>query len=135
MLVYVDDLLVTGSNMQLINDLIHALRSDFPITDLGKLHYFLGIEATHNFNGSILLTQKKYIADLLDRTNMTLTKPVKTPMATFTKLSMHLGNLFEDASLYQSIVESLQYLSFTRPDLHFAISKVCQYMHSPRVPH
>lgn len=50
-LVYVDDLLVTGSSMPCITELISALRSDFPITDLGRLHYFSSVEATFNSKG------------------------------------------------------------------------------------
>ncbi|KAF5459048.1 hypothetical protein F2P56_023037 [Juglans regia] len=56
-------------------------------------------------------------------------------MATSDKLSAFTGNLLEDPTLYRSTVGSLQYLSFTRPDLEFAVSKVCQFMHAPRIPH
>ncbi|KAF5455827.1 hypothetical protein F2P56_025362 [Juglans regia] len=105
-LVYVDDLLITDSSLQCISDLVFALKTDFLITDLGSLHFFLGIEATFNSNG-LLLTQQKYINDLLHKTNMQLAKPVKSPMATSDKLSAFTGNLFEDPTLYRSTVGSL----------------------------
>lgn len=117
-----------------VTTLLHDLSSEFPITNLGKLSFFLGIEATYNKDG-ILLTQSKYVAELLEKTKIQSAKPIKTPMATSKKLSMYLGSMFEDPSLYRSTVGSLQYLSFTRPDLAFAVSKVCQYMHAPRAPH
>lgn len=53
-LVYVDDLLITGSSLSHISDLINTLQSDFPITDLGNLHYFLGVEVTPTSNGLLL---------------------------------------------------------------------------------
>ncbi|KAF5451231.1 hypothetical protein F2P56_026351 [Juglans regia] len=73
------DLLVIGSNVTLIAHMLEALRLELPITDLGNLHFFLGIEATYSPNG-LLLTQWKYISDLLARTNMSASKPIKTPM-------------------------------------------------------
>lgn len=62
-------------------------------------------------------------------------KPVSTPMAMTGSLTALDGALLEDPSLYRSVVGSLQYLSFTRPDLAFAVNRMCQYMHSSRVPH
>ncbi|KAB1212300.1 Retrovirus-related Pol polyprotein from transposon TNT 1-94 [Morella rubra] len=133
-LVYVDDIVITGSNPQAIQTLISTLSSSFPIKDLGRLHYFLGVEVTHLRSG-LLLSQRNYISDLLKKTNMLLAKPVHTPMATIGTLFVHFGEAFEDPSLHYSVLGSLQYLSFTRPDLSFAMNRVCQYMHSLRVPH
>ncbi|KAF5459453.1 hypothetical protein F2P56_023397 [Juglans regia] len=133
-LVYVDDLLITGSSMQFIYDLVAAISCDFPITNLVKLSYFLGVEASYNSEG-LLLTQHKYIIDILHYTNMRSAKPVKSPVSTSKKLSAFSKHLFEDPTLYRSTVGSFQYLSFTRSDLAFAVGKVYQFMHSPRVPH
>lgn len=56
-------------------------------------------------------------------------------MVSTIKLSRSTGELFEDAALYQSIVGALQYLTITRPDIAFAVNKVCQFMHKPTLPH
>lgn len=120
--------------MMLISELVQALHIEFPIIDLGKLYFFLGIEVTHTEKG-LLLTQHKYIFNLLQHKNMSFAKPMKTPMATSVKLTLHSGNLFENPTLHISTVGSLQYLSFTSHDLAFEVSKVCQYMHSSRLPH
>ncbi|KAF5470623.1 hypothetical protein F2P56_011125 [Juglans regia] len=56
-------------------------------------------------------------------------------MSTSVKLTALDGCSFEDPSLYRSVVGSLQYLAFTRPDISYAVNCVCQYMHSPRLPH
>ncbi|XP_042983205.1 uncharacterized mitochondrial protein AtMg00810-like [Carya illinoinensis] len=62
-------------------------------------------------------------------------KAVSTPMSVSSKISAFDGSSFEDPHLYRSVVGSLQYLSFTRPDISFAVNKVCQYMHNPKIPH
>jgi histone deacetylase 1/2 len=69
LLVYVDDIIITGSSAALIQQLIHKLDSEFSIKDLGKLDYFLGIEGHHSDSGSLLLTLTKYIRDLLTKAN------------------------------------------------------------------
>ncbi|KAF7838239.1 Retrovirus-related Pol polyprotein from transposon TNT 1-94 [Senna tora] len=69
-LVYVDDVIVTGSSTQAIQDLVKVLNSKFSLKDLGSLHYFLGIQATALVDGGLLLTQTKYVKDLLLKAEM-----------------------------------------------------------------
>ncbi|KAF5442297.1 hypothetical protein F2P56_034969 [Juglans regia] len=133
LLIYVDDILVTGSSSTLIADFISSLKQYFPIKDLGFLNYFLGIEVSRT-QSSLCLSQSKYIDDLLIRTHMHDSKPVNTPMS-ITKLTALDGPTFDDPHWYRSVVGNLQYLAFTRPDISFAVNHVCQYMHSPRLPH
>lgn len=66
-LVYLDDIVVTGSNSNFISDLLTALHESFPVKNLGPLHYFLGIEVTQD-SQSLSMSQSKYISDLLKRT-------------------------------------------------------------------
>lgn len=129
-LVYVDDVILTGSNMEALTQLIHTLSVNFHLKYLGSLHYFLGIEC-HKTPSGLVLSKKKYILDLLKKANMTNCISVSTPMLPSTKLVALDSTSVEDLTLYRSIVNSLQYLLFTRPDLSFSINRVCQYMHSP----
>lgn len=69
LLLYVDDIIITGDNVILFNSIIAQLSSEFSMKDLGNLHYFLGIEVQYFFGG-IILTQKKYAKDLLARTKL-----------------------------------------------------------------
>lgn len=69
-LVYVDDIIITGNNTKLINSLVRLLNFVFSLKDLGDLDYFLGIEVQRQRDGSLILTQSKYISDLLDKTKM-----------------------------------------------------------------
>jgi hypothetical protein len=130
----VDDILITGPNSQAITALITALQSDFPVKDLGPIHYFIGIEVLHDVNG-LFLSQKQYILDLLKRSNMVNAKSVTSPMSSSTTLTRFDSEAFGDPSLYRSIVGSLQYLSLTRPDVSFAVNKACQFLQRPTINH
>lgn len=72
---------------------------------------------------------------LLQRSNMLTAKPATSPMSSAHHLHKFDGDSFEDPSLYRSIVGSLQYLSFTRPDIMFAVNKVCQFIQQPTITH
>jgi len=126
MLIYVDDIIVASSSSAATKDLVETLRLEFALKDLGNLHYFLGIEVKKISDG-IILSQEKYAGDLLKRTGMQHCKPVNTPMSTSEKMSAHEGTPLgpEDATRYRSIVGGLQYLTLTRPDLSFAVNKIC----------
>lgn len=134
MLIYVDDILVTGNDNSLIQQTLHALATRFSVKDHEELHYFLGIEATRNSSG-LHLCQRRYILNLLDRTNMLGAKPVTAPMATSPKLSLHSGTRLLDPTEYRSVVGSLQYLAFTRPDISYSVNNLSQFMHAPTTDH
>ena len=133
-LVYVDDIILTGSSAAIVNSLIKTLSIDFPIKDLGSLNFFLGVEVNHVVAGMIL-AQQRYITDILSHTKMSLVKPITYPMSTVAPLSKFSGSKFSDPILYRQTVGSLQYFSLTLPDIGFAVSKVSQFMHEPRDVH
>lgn len=134
-LIYVDDIIITGSSDSAISSLIQQLHSTFSLKDMGPLHYFLGIEVSRTSQGGLLLSQAKYINDLLMKANMADCKPLPTPMVSNLKLSNTVGSAFENPSLYRSIVGSLQYVTITRPELAFPVNKVCQFMQCPLDTH
>uniref|UniRef100_A0A2N9GHS0 Reverse transcriptase Ty1/copia-type domain-containing protein n=1 Tax=Fagus sylvatica TaxID=28930 RepID=A0A2N9GHS0_FAGSY len=119
-LIYVDDIIITSSKPAAIDDLLHSLTHDFAVKDLGTLNFFLGVEVISNPHG-IILSQHRYIMDLLIRTKMSEAKPINTPMASTTNLSAFEGEPFPDHTLYRSTVGALQYLALTRPDIAFTI--------------
>lgn len=123
-LVYVDDIIVASSDSTLTNPFVHSLSTCFLVKNLGPLHYFLGVEITCTSSG-LFFFQSKYIFDLLHRTNMQKSKAVTTPMSVIDKLTTLDGNSFEDPQWYRSVVGNLQYLSFTKPDISFAVNRVC----------
>jgi histone deacetylase 1/2 len=135
-LVYVDDIIVASSSSQATEALLKDLQQDFSLKDLGDLHYFLGIEVT-KLKGGLLLSQGRYAADILSRTGMDKAHPVDTPLSTSEKLSLVDGDRLgdEDSTRYRSVVGALQYLTLTRPDIAFAVNKVCQFLHAPTTVH
>jgi hypothetical protein len=131
LLLYVDDIIFTGSSLAVLRSLISRFSSQFSMKDLGDIHYFLGIEACRTPQ-HLLLTQSKYVLSLLSRLNMNNCKPASTLVASGKKLSLYDGTLLPDPSQYRSIVGAL---TFTRPDITYAVQQVCQFMHVPRDVH
>ena len=133
LLLYVDDMVLTGSNPSLIKTLITWLSNEFAMKDLGSLHYFLGVEVHHNSH-DLFLSQTKYTLDLLHHANMVEAKPIITPYVVGQHLSTE-GKLFSDPTLFRSLGGALQYLTITRLDLPFSVNSICQYMHAPTEDH
>jgi histone deacetylase 1/2 len=96
MLVYVNDIIVTSSSMQVVDAILANLRMDFALKDLGSLHYFLGIEVK-TLPAGISLSQEKYISDVLQRVGMGECKVVTTLLSTSEKLSISEGDLLSDS--------------------------------------
>ncbi|XP_042505495.1 uncharacterized mitochondrial protein AtMg00810-like [Macadamia integrifolia] len=129
-LIYVDDVLVTGSSSAIIPWLFQKLATKFSIKDLGPLHFFLGIEAIHQMGG-LLLSQSRYIGDLLHQVGMVDCKLVKTIMAITMKPSTNGGVPMVNPTQYRSIVWALKYVTLTSPNVSFAVNKACQFIHAP----
>jgi histone deacetylase 1/2 len=135
-LVYVDDIIVDSSSTDATKPLLSDLQAEFALKDLGDLHFFLGIEVKKVQNG-LLLSQQWYAADILSRSGMNKCKEIDTPMLSTEKLSATVGTPLgpDDVTKYRSLVGALQYLTLTRPDICFAVNKVCQFLHSPTTVH
>lgn len=65
-LVYIDDILVSGSSISIVNIIINTLKQQFPLKDLGELNYYLGTQASHHLDSSVHLGQSEYIMSLLN---------------------------------------------------------------------
>ncbi|GKC25795.1 putative RNA-directed DNA polymerase [Tanacetum coccineum] len=133
-LVYVDDIIVTCNNKGTIDNIICQLGSAFALKDLGSLNYFLGIEIVPHVSG-ILVSQKKYILELLQSVGISNCNPVSSPMVTSSSLSLDDNTAFSNPVKYRQVVGFLQYVTLSRPDIAFAVNKVCQYMHAPTKNH
>ncbi|XP_021715949.1 uncharacterized protein LOC110683848 [Chenopodium quinoa] len=132
--VYVDDIIITGSNDGLTSDLKAHLHHTFSIKDLGQLSYFLGIEVSKCQDGYVL-SQRKFTKELLQECELDISKTANTPFPSHMKLFSDQGALYDNAALYRCYVGKLNFLTNTRPDLAFAVQTLSQFMHSPRVPH
>ena len=134
LLVYVDDLIITGSNNSDVQQLIDHMSELFQLKVLGELSYFLGIEFNHSSAG-IHLSQKKYIMELLLKTHMEYSSVKPTPMAKGAQLAQVASPVYSDPTTYRSILGALQYICLTRPDIAFTVNKLAQYMQHPQLIH
>ncbi|GJY89227.1 ribonuclease H-like domain-containing protein [Tanacetum coccineum] len=105
LLLYVDDIVLTASSSDLLQQIITSLHAEFSMTDLGSLNYFLGISVTRNASG-MFLSQQKYATEVLDRAGMLNCKPCRTPVDTDSKLSAD-GAPISDSTLYRSLARGL----------------------------
>ncbi|XP_041025510.1 secreted RxLR effector protein 161-like [Juglans microcarpa x Juglans regia] len=97
--------------------------AEFKMSDLGMMHYFLGIEVAQSSTG-IFISQKKYVREILDRFQMKDCNHVKTPSEFGMKLKKDNGGKKVDDTLYKQIVGSLMYLTATRLDIMHAVSVI-----------
>ena len=133
LVVYVDDIVITGSDSKGISSLKSFLHSQFYTKNLGTLRYFLGIEVMQSKHG-IFLSQKKYVLDLLSETGKLGVKPCSSPMVPSIYLTKE-GETFEDPKRYRRLVRKLNYFTVTFPDIVHLVNVVSQYMSSPTIDH
>ncbi|CAL2250164.1 unnamed protein product [Prunus armeniaca] len=110
LLLYVDDMILTGDDLDGISQLKLALHDRFEMKDLGPLRYFLGIEVASS-------PKDTRVAD--------------TPLELNVRYSPSDGTPLDDPTLYRTIVGSLVYLTITRPDIAYAVHIVSQFVSSP----
>jgi hypothetical protein len=134
LLVYVDDIVLSGTSIDEIQSVKAFLDQQFKIKDLGQLRFFLGLEIARSSSG-IFLNQRKYTLELLDDTGFLGSKPATVPLDPHTKLSATDGVPFDDPSGYRRLIGRLLYLTHTRPDISFAVQHLSQYVSNPLVPH
>jgi len=134
LIVYVDDIIITGDDLVERDILRRRLSAEFEIKEPGKLKYFLGIEVAHSTKG-IFISQQRYILDLLKETKMVDCKPCETPIDLKHILDNDEERVTTDKGQYQRLVGKLIYLAHTRPDIAYAVSVVSQFMHNPKDSH
>jgi len=131
---YVDDLIITGSVEEEIEEFKGKMKIEFEMTDLGTLSYFLGLEFVHTHKG-VFLHQKKYAHEILKRFQMERCNEAAVPVLPGLKLTEEKEAEVVDGTLYKQIVGSLRFLCNSRPDLSFGVGLISRFMHDPRTPH
>jgi hypothetical protein len=123
LLLYVDDIVLTGSSLALLQHVVDKLRAEFAVKDMGALRFFLGIDVQRT-KDSFYLSQERYVDDILECAGMASCKPATTPIDGKHKLAAD-GAPIDDAKDYRSMAGALQYLTITRPDIAFAVQQLC----------
>ncbi|KAJ0536438.1 putative RNA-directed DNA polymerase [Helianthus annuus] len=137
LLVYVDDIVVTGNSSTKITRVKRCLSESFLIKDLGVLKYFLGIEVLYS-GESVCLSQRKYCLELLNEFGYLGCKPVGTPIEQSHVITNKVDkdkSFLENISGFQKLIGKLIYLSLTRPDISYVVQFLSQYMHKPCQSH
>ena len=132
--VYVDDLIFTGDDEQMMLEFKESMMKEFDMTDLGKMRFFLGIEALQQRDG-IYICQRKYATEVLKRFGMEDCKAVMSPMVPGYKAGQNEDSNRVDETYYKQMVGSLMYITTTRPDVMFAASFISRFMAKPKEIH
>ncbi|KAJ0536451.1 putative RNA-directed DNA polymerase [Helianthus annuus] len=133
LLVYVDDIVITGNDRVEITKVKQGLSDSFQIKDLGILKYFLGIEVLYS-NDSVCLSQRKYCLELLNEFGYLGCKPVGTPIEQSQLVTNKIckdTKFLDNVNGFQKLIGKLIYLSLTRPDISYAVQFLSQFMHKP----
>ena len=134
--VYVDDLILVTQTEGEMMDLKAKFKNQFRMKDMGEIHYCLGM-SMQKCDGKLIMHQKQYIEQLLNRYGLRDANPVSTPADVNVTLQKHDGISQDvDAKLYQSMTGSLLYLAIgTRPDISQAVGAVTKFNAAPSQSH
>lgn len=132
--VYVDDLVIIGSQVSVIQGFKVEMQKEFKMSDLGLLSFYLGIQVKQTTTG-IALNQSAYALNILKKNGMDGCNPCQVPMEARLRLSKESNNSLVDATQYRSLIGSLRYLVNTRPDLAYAVGYLSRFMEKPATDH
>ena len=132
--IYVEDIILTSNNISDMQSFKSYLHRIFSIKDLGKLHFFLGLEGTY-LNDSIALIYRKFTNDLLRDCGIIDFYNIATPLPLHLKLQNNCFPLYSNATEYRCLVEKLNFLINTGPNLALIMKSLSQYMQSQTVDH
>ncbi|KAJ9542658.1 hypothetical protein OSB04_029164 [Centaurea solstitialis] len=132
--IYVDDIIFGSTNPELCTKFSKIMETEFEMSMMGELNFFLGIQVKQNPDG-IFINQSKYIKDMLKKFKMTDCSPIKTPMPTGNLLGPDLAGKPVDQKIYRSMIGSLLYLTATRPDIMFATCFCARFQANPKESH
>jgi hypothetical protein len=130
----VDDIIFGGSSHTLVSRFQEMMESEFQMSMMGDLTFFLGIQVKQTKQGAFV-HQAKYTKDLIKKFNMAELKPVSTPMSSAASLGPDENGEAVDQREYRSMISSLPYLTATRPDIQFTVGLCARFQASPRSSH
>jgi hypothetical protein len=132
--IYVDDIIFAGSSHSLVSKFQKMMVSEFQMSMMGELTFFLGIQVKQTKQGTFV-HQAKYTKDLMKKFNMAKLKPVSTSMSSAASLGPDEDGDVVDQREYRSMIGSLLYLTATRPNIQFVVGLCARFQSSPRSSH
>jgi hypothetical protein len=118
--IYVNDIIFGGSSHTLVSRIQEVMGSEFQMSMMGELTFFLGIQVKQTKQGTFVY-QAKYTKDLMKKFNMAELKPVSTLMRSSASLGLDEDGKAVDQREYRSMINSILYLTTTRSDIQFAV--------------
>ncbi|PKU69447.1 Retrovirus-related Pol polyprotein from transposon TNT 1-94 [Dendrobium catenatum] len=134
MVIYVDDILLTGNSSSMIAQTISQMNQKFEMKDLGTVSNFLGIQITR-VKGTYFLSQSSYAKSIIHLAGLSTCKPLANPTVVKQTQNQEADPILSDHYTYRRITGALQYLTITRPDISYAVNILCQHMHQPEAEH
>jgi hypothetical protein len=132
--IYVDDIIFDSSSHTLVSIFQEMMENEFQMFMMGELTFFLGIQVKQTKEG-IFIHQVKYMKDLMKKFNMAELKTVSTLMSMATKLDPDENGEAIEQREYRSMIDSLLYLTVTRPDIQFIVCLCARFQASPHSSH
>ncbi|XP_050913651.1 uncharacterized mitochondrial protein AtMg00810 [Lathyrus oleraceus] len=132
--IYVDDIMFGGMLDQMVEHFVKQMQSEFEMSLVGELTYFLGLQVKQ-MEDSIFLSQSKYARNIVKKFGMENASHKRTHAPTHLKVSKDENGVSVDQSLYRSMIGSLLYLTASRPDIAFAVGVCARYQAEPKVSH
>ncbi|GKE78974.1 putative ribonuclease H-like domain-containing protein, partial [Tanacetum coccineum] len=132
--VYVDDIIFGSTKKSLCTEFKSLIHKKFQMSSMGELTFFLGLQVMQRDDG-IFISQDKYVADILKKFDLVTVKIASTPIETNKALLKDEEAKDVDVHLYRSMIESLMYLTASRPDIMFAVCACARFQVTPKVLH
>ncbi|XP_070009738.1 uncharacterized protein [Nicotiana sylvestris] len=132
--IYVDDIIFGATTDRMSKDFAKLMGSEFEISMMGELNFFLGLQIKQSLNGT-MIHQQKYTKELIKKFKMEESKEIDTPFATTTKLDIDEPGSSVDQKLYRGMIGSLLYLTTSRPDIIFSVGLCARFQANPKESH
>ena len=132
--VYVDDIVFESTINHLAHEFSEKMKREFEMSMVGEMNYFLGLQVKQREDG-IFISQEKYAKNLVKRFGLDSKKHTSTPISSSAKLSRDAAGTKVDPTLYWSMIESLLYLTASRPDIAFSVGVCARFQATPKESH
>jgi hypothetical protein len=135
-MVWVDDLMLFASSDKMMDHMKSAIKSEWEATDMGQPSKIIGIEITFT-NDAVIISQQKYIENLLKKEGLADANPVAMPMDPHIQLTPNPeDNEPNRSNSYAKLVGELQYIAnCTCPDISYAVNQLAAYTANPSLQH
>jgi hypothetical protein len=132
--IYVDDIIFGSTNVALCREFEAMMQKKFEMSQMGEMDFFLGLQVDQSSKG-IFIHQTKYVHDILNKFQMTDSKPIGTPLVINHGIGVDEKGEPVDPTMYRAMIGSLMYLTASRPDIMFPTCLLSRYQSKPKMSH